>query len=378
MTRRLCPEDSYPQALLAVAGYGMAAARRQFPDSPLTEESWSAVLNAARAHRMTGLLQAAIDDGAFPTTETQTRQAQSAQASAMFWVLTLEQELLGIIDLLTEVHVPTRVLKGTGVAYLDYSRPELRPFIDVDVLVPAGDFDRAVQTLLGAGFIRRLQEPRPGFDRRFDKGTTLVGRSGYELDLHRTFALGPWGLRVNFDELWNDGGQEVVVAGRRLRALSHDHRLLHACYHATLGDWPLRLASLRDVAEMVLATGQAATDIQTLAARWRVEGVVAAAIADTWRLLGISTSTELSAWAQCYVPSRQDEANLNLYTHPNKTFTAQALSTVRALPRMSDKAAYIRALVLPDAKYVAGRHHSAVARFRYAIREARRGRGEPV
>ncbi|MCA1704679.1 MAG: hypothetical protein LC808_16010, partial [Actinobacteria bacterium] len=65
--------------------------------------------------------------------------------------------------------------------------------------------------------------------------------------------LGPWGLLVNLDDLWGDDGQEFVVGGHRLRALSHEYRLLHACYHATLGNWPLRLASLRDIAEMVLA-----------------------------------------------------------------------------------------------------------------------------
>lgn len=31
---------------------------------------------------------------------------------------------------------------------------------------------------------------------------------------------------------------------------------MHACYHAALGDWPLRLASLRDMAEMLRAADQ--------------------------------------------------------------------------------------------------------------------------
>ncbi|MDQ4102500.1 MAG: nucleotidyltransferase family protein, partial [Actinomycetota bacterium] len=264
-------------------------------------------------HRLTGLLQAAIDGGALPVTESQVQEAKAAHASAMLWVLRLERELLAVSDLLTEATIETRVLKGAAVAHLDYSRPEQRSFIDLDILVRGEHFDRAVQTLIAAGFVRPLQEPRPGFDRRFDKGTTLVAPAGYELDLHRTFVLGPWGLLVDLDDLWGDDGQEFVVGGHRLRALSHHYRLLHACYHAALGNWPLRLASLRDVAEMVLATGYAETDIRTLASRWQVEAVVAAAIADAWRLLGLP-STEVSAWAQRYVPSRQDEAKLNLYT----------------------------------------------------------------
>ena len=249
MARRLCAETSYPWQLLGVAGYGLSDATRLLPAEPLGEESWSSIKSSARTHRMTGPLSAAIDSGAFPATDVQAEQARAAHMAAMVWVLSLERELLIVIDLLTQADVETRILKGTAVAHLDYSNPSLRSFIDLDILLRAEDFDRAVRTLIAAGFIRRLSEPRPGFDQRFDKGTTLVGAAGYELDLHRTFVLGPWGLLVDLNDLW-DRGEEVVIGGRSLRALSRYNRLLHACYHAALGDWPLRLGSLRDVAEM--------------------------------------------------------------------------------------------------------------------------------
>ena len=48
---------------------------------------------------------------------------------------------------------------------------------------------------------------------------------------------------------------------------------------------------------------------------------------------------------------------------------------LRVLPRWRDKVAYLHALVPPDARYTAGRHASALARFGYAVREIRRGRG---
>ncbi|MDQ4022017.1 MAG: nucleotidyltransferase family protein [Actinomycetota bacterium] len=374
MARRQCPENSYPQPLLAVAGYKLPGATRAFPDAPLSDQSWSEILRLALAHRMTGLLCAAIDAGAFPATEVQMHQIRTAHTSAMVWVLLLERKLFPVIDLLTEANIETRVLKGAAVAHLDYSAPELRSFIDLDLLIRAEDFDHAVRVLAAAGFVRRLPEPRPGFDRRFDKGTTFEGPGGYELDLHRTFVLGPWGLLVDLEGLWGDG-QEVMIAGRTLCALSRGHRFLHACYHAALGDWPLRLGSLRDVAEMLRGAEGFATELRELASCWRVEAVVAAAVADTWRLLGLATTTELSSWAQRYVPSRQDEARLALHTQADKTFTAQALATLHAMPRVRDKVAYARALILPDARYVAGRHPSALARFRYGLREARRGRG---
>jgi Uncharacterised nucleotidyltransferase len=250
----------------------------------------------------------------------------------------------------------------------------LRSFVDLDILVRPADIDRAVRVLVAAGFVRTLAEPRPGFDRRFDKGTTLVSPAGYELDLYRTFVLGPWGVLVDLDGLW-DGGQEFTIGGRPLRALSRANRFLHACYHAALGDWPLRLASLRDVAEMLRGVDQNDEVLTRLAADWGVEAVMAAAIADMQRLLGISTTGELSSWAQCYVPTRREEARLALHTHTDKTFAAQALATLRVIPRLRDKAAYVYALVLPDVRYTAGGHSSASARFRFAIREVRRGQG---
>ncbi len=374
MARTLCGEEHYPEPLLAVAGYALPDARRAFPQEPLRDEQWTAVLSGAQTHRVIGQLRASVDGGVLPATEIQARQARAAHTSAMVRVLALERELIAVIDLLAASAIETRILKGSAVAHLDYAQPALRTFMDLDILVRPDDFDSAVHVLSDAGFARRLAEPRPGFDRRFDKGTTLLSPLGYEVDLHRTFVLGPWGLLVDLDDLW-EGGQELLIGGRSLRALSSVNRMLHACYHAALGDWPLRLGSLRDVAEMLRRPNQHGKVLTRAAAAWGVEAVVAAALVDTRRLLGIATTSELAAWAEGYVPSRREEARLGLHTHANKTFTAQALATLSGLPRLRDKVAYVRALIRPDAQYTAGRHTSALARFRYGLREARRGRG---
>jgi hypothetical protein len=178
---------------------------------------------------------------------------------------------------------------------------------------------------------------------------------------------------VDLDGLW-DEGQEFRIGGHPLRALSLPNRFMHVCYHAALGDWPLRLGSLRDVAEMLRKVDGDAAPIRRTAASWGAEAVVAAAVADSRRLLGTEPAGELSEWAQRYEPNRREEPWLALHTHRDKTFAAQAIATLRVLP-WRDKPAYLRALVLPDARYTAGRHASAPARFSYAIREIRRGRG---
>lgn len=374
MGRRLCGEENYPGPLLAVASHGLDGAKRTFPDSPLDPEQWTSLLSEAQSNRLTGPVLASIDEGALPATAQQAAQARAAHRLNVVRALSLEQELIAVVDLLASSAIEIRVLKGSAVAHLDYRTPSLRSFIDLDILVGPDHFDRAVAALATAGFTRKLAEPRPGFDRRFDKGTTMVSPTGYELDLHRTFVLGPWGVFVDLDSLW-DRGEGFSIAGRSLRALSRPNRFLHACYHAALGDWPLRLGSLRDVTEMLRAATDDDDALVRQAESWGVEAVVAAAVADAHRLLGLDPVGAVARWADRFVPSRREVTRLALHTHTDKTFAAQALATVPVLPRLRDKAAYVCALVLPDEQYTAGRHASPWARFRFAIREVRRGRG---
>ncbi|MGH3428306.1 MAG: nucleotidyltransferase family protein, partial [Mycobacteriales bacterium] len=309
MESDVCLEKCYPEPLLAIASYGLAAPSHVLPTRPLPAEAWSGMLASASSNRLLGLLCAAAEDGALPATREQLDQARQLQVSTMAWAMRLENALLAVVDLLTASAVEIRVLKGSAVAHLDYPDPALRSFIDIDLLVRSEQFDRAVELLTGAGFQRRYPQPRPGFDRRFSKGTTFLSPTGYELDLHRTFVQGPWGLLIDLNDLWDDG-EEFEVAGRPLHALSRAARFMHACYHAALGDWPPRLSSLRDIAQMLLVIGQNEKDPRALATRWRAEAVLAVAVSDAWSLLGIAESTPTSVWAQIYVPNGRDEARL--------------------------------------------------------------------
>ena len=95
-----------------------------------------------------------------------------------------------------------RVLKGSAVAHIDFPDPGLRSFGDVDMLVRAGDFGRAVGVLETMGGRRRVPELRPGFDRRFGKGAVIKLPSDLEIDLHRTFVAGALGMTIDLDSLF--------------------------------------------------------------------------------------------------------------------------------------------------------------------------------
>ena len=61
-----------------------------------------------------------------------------------------------------------------------------------------------MRTLQQEGYDRRYPEPRIGFDARFAKSVTMWSAAGHEIDLHRTLVLGPFGLRVQLDDLWSN------------------------------------------------------------------------------------------------------------------------------------------------------------------------------
>lgn len=375
MARRLCGAEHYPEPLLAVAGYGLSGAAGRFPARPLSDQAWAKLMAAAHGNRVVGSLVASVDAGVLPATDQQAALARQVHRANLLRMLHLERELLGVLDVLDAARVECRVLKGTAVAHLDYPDPALRSFIDLDVLVRAEDIGTAATRLTASGFTRTLAEPRPGFDRRFDKGMTLIPAADYELDLHRTFVLGPWGVLMKPEQLWDDG-EVFHIGDTPVRALSRRYRFLHACFHGALGDWPLRLGSLRDVAEMLPKLTGDGADVRAAAADWGAEAVLAAAVADSIRLLGLRPEDRLARWAAAYRPSRREERWLDLHNRENKTFAAQALATLGVL-RWRDKPAYVRALAMPDPRYVADRHTSVLARFGYAVRQVRQGRGSP-
>jgi hypothetical protein len=290
----------------------------------------------------------------------------------MSLVLMLEHALLEVVDLFEDNGVSYRVLKGSAVAHLDYADPSLRSFGDIDLLVPSGHFDVAAALLADSGHHRRFPEPRPGFDRQFGKGTSFIDRTFTEIDLHRTFVLGPYGLSLDLDELWSAPPATFSLAGRRVQALRAEHRFLNACYHAVLGNTPPRLVPLRDVAELMLAGKVDIDEVRRLAERWRAKAVVAAAVRSAWDTLALADATALSFWAYRYEPEPWEARALSVYQRPETGYAARSMASIRVIRGAGRKAAYLRALTFPRRDYVQGRHRGFAQRWWRGARDVTR------
>lgn len=353
--------------LTSVAGHGIPGAMGRWPDEPLDASGWSSLTSRVRAQRLSGLLVESIASGSLPTTPTQAEAAAEAHFHAACDSLRLESGLLGVVETLQAAGVQARVLKGSAVAHLDYPDPAQRLFGDIDLIVRSEQFDDAVAVLSENGNHRRYPQPRAGFDRRFSKGTSFRTADRLEIDLHRTFVMGPYGLRVDLDEVWRTESR-FELAGRSLSALDNEVRFVHACFHAALGDVVPRLVPQRDVVQMLLSNRVDVARVRSIAQHWQAEPVVARAVAYAWQTLRIADVTALSSWAHRYVPSDRAQRELAVYTDLNGSYAAKSLAAIRALPSVRDKAAFALCLTFPERAYVTGRHSGPRDRWQRGLR----------
>jgi hypothetical protein len=337
--------SAWPALAQAVAAHGLEGRTLALPTAPVGPPAWAHLMAVARHERITGLLLNAVLAGDLAVTPDQAEEAKLAHRASMATALMLEATLIETAATLGEAGIDLRVLKGPAVAHLDYPDPALRSFGDIDLLVRSSQFDDAVAALVSAAHRRKFPEPRPGFDRRFSKGSCLVHPGGYEIDIHRTLAMGPYGLGLKVDDLWRRSSA-FELAGLRFDALGPAERFLHACFHAVLGDNPPRLASLRDVAQMHLARPLDVDVVRRLSSSWGADAVVARAVT--------------SAGGE---PGRRDRRSLSVYSDVSANYAAKSWAAVRAIPEVRDKAAFVFALALPKRRYLDQRRERPLRRW---------------
>jgi len=360
MTRRWAPHTDHDELVRAVASYGLAGSVLTMPDRPLPDPQFDALLHGVGEQRLTGLLWSAVRDGTLPATGEQAERAEWMHVEVLAGVLSLEHLLIDAASALEDAGVPTRVLKGPALAHLDFPDPTWRTFGDIDLLVRGRDFDRATVVLSGRGHHRVNPELRPGFDRRFSQGTNYRTDAGLELDLHRSFTMGPFGVRLAVEDLWRSAAP-FVVGGRELRALPAEERFVHACYHAVLREGSPRLVPLRDLAQLLLTRDLDLARVHSLTRASQGAGVVARAVRHAWHAFEVADVLAMSAWAQSYRSGDRETADLDVYSRGARQ-ASRSMASVRALPRWRDRAAYVHAVMRPSRESDAGRRPVSPAR----------------
>ena len=347
----------------AVAAYGLPSAHSL---EHADRSEFGALLAECERERLTGLLARAVRDGQVVVTDDERDELEGVFRSWLTHALRVEQLVLEVTSELDRAGIDTRVLKGVALSHTAYPDPSDRVFGDVDLLVPGHELRRAAE-VLGRRFDAPRAQPelRPGFDDRFGKEVMLrVHR--IEVDLHRTFVEGAYGLTVQLDDLFAPP-YRFPLGGHEFDALPQPQRLLHACYAAALGDWPPRLMSLRDVAQLLLKEQPHIVDVLTMARRWRAEAVVARAVVTAWEVLALTQRPPIVNWAFNYTPGRTDRMLLAAHEGPARAFTRHAAAIV-VLTDMEARLAYLRAIMFPQRSYLEARGLSVGAHAQRAWR----------
>ncbi|HYD55066.1 MAG TPA: nucleotidyltransferase family protein, partial [Gemmatimonadaceae bacterium] len=354
----------------AIAGWGLVGCELAVPPPAGT---WDGMFHTIRRERLSGLAVSAVAAGALDLTTDQRDGLRAAHAVAMVHALRLERFLLDSIELFEGAGIEALVLKGPAMAHRHHADPRERPFGDIDVLVPSDQLDAAFDLLAASGHQRRYPEPRPGFDRRFGKGAAFVSPEGLELDVHRTFAAGPFGIRVRLEDA-HAAPASFTVGGRVVRTLADGPMLVSVAMHAVLGTHRSRLLNLRDVAQLLGGADEAT--VAALATRWGADAVLAEAVRRASGAFGLDPALPLVGWASAHQGDRRQLRAMSAYTTADRSYGGQALAALPAISRWTDRASYLRALVLPHRSYLADRDRSQLARWRRmttsAVRQARR------
>jgi hypothetical protein len=259
-----------------------------------------------------------------PTTEAQRLSVMETHGESMAGCLMLEATLLGLLEGFKEAGIPVAVLRGVAAAHLEYSDPAVRPFCDIDLLIPPGLVERTAPVLAAAGLI---PDPSPVAKGRWDPpGLAFLADHQLEIDLYDHVIGGPLVSTIPAVELWRDLSV-FELAGTTVATLSPEARLISACLRATVGPTP-RLIALRDVVELVFGGQVEVSRVHQLAQEWSVRAVMAAAISRAWQTFALADVVALSNWAQRYHPSPTETEVLAAYRQP-----PQGVQRRRRLPR---------------------------------------------
>jgi hypothetical protein len=354
---------------LALAGCDLGSPL-PLPDQPLSDVEFDEVVELAERHRVIGALAEAAATDRLSMTDRQRDIVASRHVEWMTQCLHTERLLLRVTDCLDAHGIESRVLKGSALASIVYEDPAWRAFGDVDLLVPAeriGDVVRLVVEELGG--VRPFPELRPGFDREFGK-EVLVRIDGIELDVHRTFVTGPFGLTIPLEQLF-ESSTPFTVGGRTMHALGAEAMFLHACYNAALGDRPVRWGSQRDLLAVHERCSIDNDAVSAIAEEWSATAVVRHAARLTLDTLRLGRDHALASLAS--LPVAAHEARwLESYLSDARSYR-RPLASLTVIKGVRARARYARAIVTPSRAYLRSRGWTGQTHVRRALRGLRNG-----
>lgn len=237
----------------------------ELPIERLTMPQFADVLALSDAHGVTGavlsnvrrLLESAGRERLFclsrsPTEaadfETMMAAAQQRWFALVAMTLCLRQRASQVMSALRSEGFPTALIKGEDFTDRLYGEPSLRPFRDIDLLMPRHTIDAAAPIMTGLGF--RYVVPAGKYDQHYGERTwDSISEPRTRVELHWNMINCPSQRRLSslaFEELqWEESTSERSRCRATPAAM-----LLIACVHAAVSHRFDRLQHLCDIRQI--------------------------------------------------------------------------------------------------------------------------------
>lgn len=141
-------------------------------------------------------------------------------------------QLRQLLLVLQEAGVKPIVLKGAALAETEYAQPELRPSVDIDVLVLPDDYARAREVMCWNGYRgQRGEQPRPMEWNCSEELIPTNGKHYLSVELH--WSLSPYAQVIREGDVQPLFERAKMAAGRADSFLILDaaDELVHLCQH---------------------------------------------------------------------------------------------------------------------------------------------------
>lgn len=245
-----------PPAGYSVAEAALLALLRPTPQlpRPLAPGSWNQVLSLAEQERLTPLVARAVEDlGLWVPADVGVALAKARERAGAVAILAFDR-FGEVLTALRARGVLPIVLKGAAMAKWIYPDPALRPFIDIDLLVPAEDVSRTHDLLTEFGYRLGTGQSTTATDLTWRHARGYYDPEGNRptLDVHWRLAGYPLLIDVSYVTLAERCAVEPLAGADLLVASPGDTVLISSIFFLReLWYGKPRLRYLRDLAEVV-------------------------------------------------------------------------------------------------------------------------------
>lgn len=227
------PQRFHPEVELL-----LRCARTQTLDTPndcvtdfaFDDLDWDTVISLARRHRLQPFVNRSLAGHDISIPADVRTHLENTSETVLRRNLRMVSELVDLVARLEEAGVRVLPFKGPSLAALAYRDLGLRSFVDLDLLVPQEEFDKATEILCAGNYAVEASFPAFGEKTLREQDTDIL------VDLHFSVTPARYPFTFPFERFWQRR-VEVPLGGRTFQTFSPSDLLQVLAVHGTRHFW---------------------------------------------------------------------------------------------------------------------------------------------